>query len=709
VARGGLSPSVLGSLLGNYRVVQQLSEGGMGVGYLAHHEALGHGVVIKVLQPELCDDADMVQRFFNEARAATAIRSPGIVQVFDFGVTSDQRAYFVMELLEGESLAARLKRWRCDFAECCRLGRQIANVMQAAHAAHIIHRDLKPANLFLVPDPEVAGGERVKVLDFGIAKLAGEARSGGVWTHTGLMMGTPHYMSPEQCRSASAADARSDIYSLGCILFEIACGRPPFLFTGVGDIVTAHLHEPPPHPHQLAPGVPPGLSAQIAWMLAKHPDARPQTMAAVGQALDDLLRTAGPAAVQLSPPPIGAGASPPSHAPPTPLVTPAAPPPARPATAPPVPLVMAHPGPMAIAHPGPMAIAHPGPMAIAEPVRLPRPPVPDFSSIVTTLRRWTGAFAIRRRDRVRRLTYVLGALVIAGAVTAIAIVLSTDRSGTGEARVSYPKITAASQALGDSAAAPRAGASPAVPAAPPNRADAVAGIAASAANLTAECRRYEAERNWQALAQCASKLQPLDAKLAAQLSTRAAEETRSAPHVAAARAALRDGALKPAKAAIDQVWPSSVDCADLQRAYAAAEAQEIDAVATQLDSVKDASCTAYNQLVVKYRASDPPRVIQEATHRVSCKTPRCDADALAAQGSALFNKSKYEEALDAYDAAYACRPDPALLRNAFIVACNMRSKPEARSYWQQLSAAARAQSLGVCVSNGITAAALNLP
>jgi serine/threonine-protein kinase len=686
VARGGLSPSVLGSLLGNYRVVQQLSEGGMGVVYLAHHEALGRRVVIKVLQSELCNDADTVQRFFNEARAATAIRSPGIVQVFDFGVTSDQRAYFVMELLEGESLAARLKRRRYDVAECCRLGRQIANVMQAAHAARIIHRDLKPANLFLVADPEVAGGERVKVLDFGIAKLAGEARSAGVWTHTGLMMGTPYYMSPEQCRSASAADARSDIYSLGCILFEIACGRPPFLFTGVGDIVAAHLHEPPPHPHQLAPGVPPGLSALIAQTLAKHPDARPQTMAAVGQVLDDLLRTVGPAAVQL-PPPIEVGASPPSRAAP-PLATPAAPPLARPATAPPVPLV--------IAQPGPMAIAYPGPTAIAEPVRLPRPAVPNFSSIATTLRRWTGAFAVGRRDRVRRWIYVLGALVIAGAVTAIAIVLSTDRSGTGEARVSYTEIAAASRASGAPAAAPRA----AIADAAVSGADtADAATAASAASLTAECRRYEAERNWQALAQCAGKLQSLDAELAAQLS-----------HVAAARTALRDGALKRAKAEIDQVCPRSVDCADLQRAYAAAEAQAIDALATQLGSAKDASCSAYNQLVAKYRASDPPRVVQEATRRVPCKTPpRCDADALGAQGRALFNKNKYEDALDAYDKAYACRPDPALLQGAFVVACNMRNKPEARSYWVQLSAAARAQALGVRVSNGITEKALNLP
>jgi len=705
---------VLGSLLGNYRVVHQLSEGGMGVVYVAHHEALGRRVVIKVLQPELCNDADMVQRFFHEARAATAIRSPGIVQVFDFGVTPDRRAYFVMELLEGESLAARLQRRRFDLAECCRLGRQIANVLQAAHAAGITHRDLKPANLFLVPDPEVAGGERVKVLDFGIAKLAGEARSAGVQTtRTGLIMGTPNYMSPEQCRSASTADARSDVYSLGCILFEIACGRPPFLFTGVGDIIAAHLHEPPPHPHQFAPGVPPGLSALIAQMLAKPPDARPQTMAAVGQALDDVLRIADPAGAQLLTPLIGVGPGPSPIAPPSPQAAPA---PARPASSPPVPL----------------ELAQPGPMAIAQAVRLPRPPVPGFSSIATTLRHLTGAFAVRRRDRVRRLTYVLGALVIAGAVAAIAVVLSIDRPRPGESRVSYARIAAASQAKVAPAADPpaaivdaaatgaaaretttgrataAAGASPTVPAPPATIADAATETAATAGSVTTECRRHEADRNWPALAQCAARLRPLDARLAAELATRATEETRSAPHVAAARAALRDGVLTQAKLEIDQVCPSSLDCADLQRAYAAAETLQIDARARQLEGAKDASCTAYNQLLAKSRASDPPSIAQEAARRVPCKpAPKCDADALEAQGCALFNKNKLEDALDAYDAAYKCRPAMTLLQAAFVVACNMRVKAEARSYWKQLSAEMRAQSLGVCVSNGITAAMLN--
>ncbi len=140
-----------------------------------------------------------------------------------------------MELLDGETLTARMERRRLDAAECCRLGRQIANVLSAAHAAGIIHRDLKPDNLFLVPDAEVVGGERVKVLDFGLAKLASAVRAADVQTRADLVVGTPSYMSPEQCRGGgSAIDHRADIYALGCILFKMIARRPPFVGSGPG-------------------------------------------------------------------------------------------------------------------------------------------------------------------------------------------------------------------------------------------------------------------------------------------------------------------------------------------------------------------------------------------------------------------------------------------------------------------------------------------
>jgi serine/threonine-protein kinase len=318
---------VLGEILGNYRVVEQLGQGGMGVVYVGRHETLGHRVVVKVLLSEMSRNTEMVRRFFNEAQAATAIRNPGIVQVFDFGTTRDGHAYFVMELLEGQTLGERLAARKLEIVECCRIARQIANVLQSAHEAGITHRDLKPDNLFLVPDPEVIGGERVKVLDFGIAELAGELQAARVETRVDVVMGTPSYMSPEQCRGARAVDSRSDIYALGCILFKMVAGHAPFLGPGTGDIIGAHLHVPPPDLLSLAPEAPPELAALVAKMLAKQPEGRPQTMAAVSQALDELLRSlASPAGAATVPPAAtlpGAGApsmvtTMPVAAPPTP-------------------------------------------------------------------------------------------------------------------------------------------------------------------------------------------------------------------------------------------------------------------------------------------------------------------------------------------------------------------------------------------------------
>jgi len=316
---------VLGALLGNYRVMELLGEGGMGVVYVGRHEKLGQRVVVKVLRPEMSSKAEVVQRFFNEALAVTAIQNPGIAQVFDVGTTPDGQAYFVMELLKGETLTARLGGRRLEPEECCRIARQVANVLQTAHAAGITHRDLKPDNLFLVPDVEVAGGERVKVLDFGIAKLTGEVCGFAVNTSMGMAMGTPSYMSPEQCRDARAADARSDIYSLGCVLFKMVCGRAPFAGKNAPDVISAHVRMPPPDPRSLAPDVPPALAVLILRMLAKEPGARPQTMAAVSQSLDEIQRAlaAAPARAPTPPPlplPLPLPLPPPLPPPPSPTL-----------------------------------------------------------------------------------------------------------------------------------------------------------------------------------------------------------------------------------------------------------------------------------------------------------------------------------------------------------------------------------------------------
>ena len=277
------------SQIAQYRVVKKLGEGGMGAVYLAEHSLLGRKAAVKVLHPSFTQRADIVERFFNEARAATSIADPGIVQIFDFGYQNDV-AYIVMELLDGESLDARLKRLgRLPVSDVLRLTRQMSLSLDAAHRRGVIHRDLKPENVFVVPDPEAAGGERTKILDFGIAKLT-DAEQNRHRTQTGLMMGTPIYMSPEQCRGLGTLDHRSDIYSLGCVIFHLLAGRPPFDAEGAGELIAAHLKEVAPATSQFVQ-VPPAIDAIIARCLEKEPEQRFESMRQLAAAVDGALRS----------------------------------------------------------------------------------------------------------------------------------------------------------------------------------------------------------------------------------------------------------------------------------------------------------------------------------------------------------------------------------------------------------------------------------
>src|SRR5262245_17634888 len=205
---------MIGAVLGSYRILARIGGGGMGNVYAAQHMTLGRRAAIKVILPELSRNQDMMARMFTEARAAALIDHPGLVNVYDFGQLPDGSAFLVMDLLEGETLAQRLDReHRLPVDIATSVTRQVAGAVGAAHAKGIIHRDLKPDNVFLVADVEIAIGFRAKVLDFGIAKLAGDPMRGSVRTQTGAIMGTPAYMSPEQCRGSGTVDSRSDIYS----------------------------------------------------------------------------------------------------------------------------------------------------------------------------------------------------------------------------------------------------------------------------------------------------------------------------------------------------------------------------------------------------------------------------------------------------------------------------------------------------------------
>jgi hypothetical protein len=252
----------------------------MGAVWLAEHPEIGRQVAIKVLRPEMIRDQQLLTRFLNEARAANAIRHPNIIEILDSGSTPEGVPYLVMELLEGESLSSRVRRMgQVPLRDALEFTYQAASALAAAHAKGIIHRDLKPDNLFVIKDAHDPGRERIKVLDFGIAKLQTSVPGQEMRTRTGTLMGTPVYMSPEQCRGTRAVDQRSDIYALGIIMFEMLAGRPPFYSEGFGDLVNMHLNVPPPPVRVFNSSVPEPIERMIARALGKTPEERQQSAA----------------------------------------------------------------------------------------------------------------------------------------------------------------------------------------------------------------------------------------------------------------------------------------------------------------------------------------------------------------------------------------------------------------------------------------------
>jgi serine/threonine-protein kinase len=274
---------VLGTTIGNYQITALLGEGGMGKVYVAQHPTLARKSAIKVLHADQARDPVALSRFFTEAKAADAIRHPNIVEIYDYGTLPDGAPYIAMEYLDGETLADRLVRGPVSLSEGLEIIRQAASALGAAHHKEVLHRDLKPDNLFLVADPD--GGVQVKIVDFGIAKLQNELTEVSHRTRTGALIGTPLYMSPEQCLGAKDLGPPSDLYSLGVIAYEIFCGRPPFEAEAVGALINMHVNEPVLSPRKLNPKLPRTLESLLIKVLSKAPESRHASM---GELAEDL-------------------------------------------------------------------------------------------------------------------------------------------------------------------------------------------------------------------------------------------------------------------------------------------------------------------------------------------------------------------------------------------------------------------------------------
>lgn len=266
-AHGRQIDPLLGTLIdGRYEVYAVLGEGGMGAVYGVRHRALDKPFALKVMRADLARDAQLAARFIQEAKATAAIGHPNIVQITDFGQLATGSPYFVMELLSGEPLAKLIRRdGPVAAARAVDILRQTASALGAAHAAGVIHRDLKPDNI------QVTENDAVKVLDFGVAKMAGAGRL----TKTGTVYGTPHYMSPEQA-SGGTVDHRTDLYALGIIAYEMLTGRVPFEADTYMGILTKHMFMVPERPSQLAGGAVQfgALEDVVMRCLEKKPEAR---------------------------------------------------------------------------------------------------------------------------------------------------------------------------------------------------------------------------------------------------------------------------------------------------------------------------------------------------------------------------------------------------------------------------------------------------
>jgi eukaryotic-like serine/threonine-protein kinase len=293
-----------GTLLeGKYRVERLLGAGGMGSVWIAEHMMLNRPVAVKILDTSATTrDATAVQRFLREAQTAARLRSDHIVDVLDVGKFDDGTPFLIMELLEGETLSSRIKtRGRLAQNEAAMLVDQLLSGLSAAHDAGVIHRDIKPDNCFIT---QKLGRDHLKLLDFGISKVAGDAREMRM-TRTGVVMGTPYYMAPEQARGSKEIDHRCDLYAVGAILYECVTGRVPFEAESVNELLFKIVLEPLIPPRSMAPELEPSFEEVILHAMGREADQRYQNAAEFREALAPYIGriNSGTQVVVLSSPP----------------------------------------------------------------------------------------------------------------------------------------------------------------------------------------------------------------------------------------------------------------------------------------------------------------------------------------------------------------------------------------------------------------------
>ena len=283
--------NLVGRMLNRYQITGLLGEGGMGAVYRAHDSTLQRDVAIKVMHESFAHQPDFQERFLQEARTAAHLDHHGIVQVYDFG--QDRGSLFiVMKFIPGDNLEKMLRDLRAQnrwipLQEAVNVIRQVALALDYAHKQGVLHRDLKPGNIMIEPEPSEGLPYRPVITDLGLAKLA----QGGLTTQEGSSMGTPAYMSPEQAMGRQS-DSRSDVYSLGVLLFELATGRLPFIARNLSDAIKYHVQTPPPNPSSIRPELPDTLVQVILKSLQKDPSQRYQNAASMAEALKVVLSEA---------------------------------------------------------------------------------------------------------------------------------------------------------------------------------------------------------------------------------------------------------------------------------------------------------------------------------------------------------------------------------------------------------------------------------